>query len=106
MAPEILASKGAASSYGKPVDVYACGIMCYYFLSGEYSMNREKAESIEMLTEIVCNATVKFEGGVWANVPDSAKDLMRKMLIADPSARYTAQQCLSHTFFTEDMTQS
>ena len=67
MAPEVLLSKGALTSYGKPVDVYACGVMFHYFLSGTYSLDREKAMTIKELEEMICRGqVVKFEGDVWS----------------------------------------
>ena len=73
--------------------------MFYYFLSGTFSLGREEAETIEALERMICNAVVKFEGNVWAQVPDNAKDLISKMLVADPKVRLTAQQCIEHPFF-------
>jgi len=80
MAPEIFKSDGQLSSYGKNVDIYACGVILNLLLSGEYSLGRERATSIEELKEIVCNRSVTFESEAFTNVPDSAKDLISQML--------------------------
>ena len=91
MAPEIFEAKGGIEAYGPPVDIYACGVMFFLFLSGKYSLGREKATSLTMLEEIVCNREVSFEEEAFTEVPDQVKDLIRNMLAKNPKQRYTAQ---------------
>lgn len=37
-----------------------------------------------------------FDDSVWDDISDSAKDLIRNLLVKDPTKRYTASQCLDH----------
>jgi serine/threonine protein kinase len=39
-----------------------------------------------------------FDDSVWDDISDSAKDLIRNLLVKDPSKRYTASQCLDHAW--------
>jgi serine/threonine protein kinase len=37
-----------------------------------------------------------FDDSVWDDISDSAKDLIRNLLVKEPSKRFTAKQCLQH----------
>ena len=48
------------------------------------------------------NARYEFDDAGWAGVSAEAKDLVSKILVADPAQRYTTQQILDHPWMRED----
>ena len=39
-----------------------------------------------------------FDDSVWDDISDSAKDLIRNLLVKAPSKRFTASHCLEHAW--------
>lgn len=93
-APEM---RGAGRpGYGTPVDCWALGILIFIILSGYHPFDpRGEADQATILAAIQ-SAVVSFEDPVWTCVSDSAKDLISKLLVADPSKRLTAAQAIAH----------
>lgn len=89
IAPEMLRGKG----HGRPVDVWACGVVMYILLSGKFPFggNGEKEYYARVLS-----TDAYFPAKEWDHVSASAKHLVRGMLDKDPSKRLTAEQCLNH----------
>lgn len=73
----------------------------YYLISGEYLLGSDQAHNMEELARIVCSGDLDFTKIEIESVPASARDLISMMLMRDPSARFSAQQCLEHKFFDE-----
>lgn len=42
-----------------------------------------------------------MEFGSWPRISDSAKDLVKKLLVVNVDRRYSAKQCLQHPFLTD-----
>lgn len=93
VAPEIL--KGG--NYGLEVDMWSCGVILYVLLCGFppfYSDNDAN------LYELIKSGSYSFPNPYWADISESAKDLITKLLIVEPSKRMTAVQALLHPFIT------
>jgi len=54
------------------------------------------ADSAPALFKKIMDVKYDFDDSVWDDISDSAKDLIRNLLVKDPSKRYTASQCLEH----------
>lgn len=52
------------------------------------------AESEQGIFEQVLKGDLDFSSEPWPNISESAKDLVRKMLIRDPKKRLTAHEAL------------
>ncbi|KFY50755.1 hypothetical protein V496_09186, partial [Pseudogymnoascus sp. VKM F-4515 (FW-2607)] len=92
MAPEIFKKAG----HGKPVDVWAIGVITYFLLCGYTPFDRDS--NLEEMQAILI-ADYRFEPpAFWRGVSDSAKDFVSRCLTVDPSARPTAQEALAHPF--------
>ncbi|KAJ9075047.1 Calcium/calmodulin-dependent protein kinase type I [Entomophthora muscae] len=91
MAPEIYLKTG----YGKPVDLWAIGVITYFLLSGEPPFNEQ---DVIIRVRNITNAAYSFKSDKWAHVTDLriAKDFISKLLVKDPSTRMTASQALNH----------
>ena len=48
------------------------------------------------------NEEVKFEQDIWKTVSNSAKDLLKQMLLKDPKERIEPASALTHEFFKEE----
>ncbi len=52
------------------------------------------------LFEIIKAGEYDFEEADWRDISEQAKDLIRKILVVDPSQRYTCAQILAHPWVT------
>jgi polo-like kinase 1 len=94
IAPEvILSSMGmGVSGHSYEVDIWSTGVIMYLMLVGKAPFETNR---VEKTYERISRADFDF--------PDyfkdpSAKDLLRKILVVDPSKRFTFEQILSHDF--------
>ena len=89
VAPEVT----SGHAYTQAVDLWSLGIVTYTLLCGylpfrqdsEYFRRREPPKF-----------KLVFPRREWALVSTAAKDLCKRLLIEDPSRRFTAAQCLQH----------
>ncbi|KAI9779602.1 MAG: hypothetical protein M1839_007267 [Geoglossum umbratile] len=97
MAPEIFKKTG----HGKPVDVWAIGVITYFLLCGYTPFDRDS--NLEEMQAILV-ADYKFEPvEYWRGVSENARDFVRECLTIDPTQRMTAHQALQHPFLVEDV---
>ncbi|KAJ7768613.1 kinase-like domain-containing protein [Mycena maculata] len=90
MAPEICLEMG----HGKPVDIWAMGVVTYFLLAGYTPFDRETPQAEK---EAIIKGEYRFEPEeYWANVSDTARDFVQVCLTADPVHRPTAAQALQH----------
>lgn len=92
MAPEIFKKTG----HGKPVDMWAIGVITYFLLCGYTPFDRDT--TMEEMQAII-TADYKFEPVMyWEGVSDQAKNFITQLLTIDPAQRLTASQALQHTW--------
>lgn len=97
MAPEIFKKSG----HGKPVDLWAIGVITYFLLCGYTPFDREDSQE-EM--QAILRADYKFEPPeYWEGISPQAKDFIKKLLVVDPSQRLTAEQALHHVWLQEPL---
>jgi len=89
VAPEIL----TAESYDKSVDLWSVGVIIYILLSGYPPFY---ADSAPALFKKIMDVKYDFDDSVWDDISESAKDIIRNLLVKDPNKRFTAKQCLNH----------
>ncbi|WCJ34139.1 Calcium-dependent protein kinase family protein [Euphorbia peplus] len=94
VAPEVL-----KKHYGRECDVWSAGVIIYILLSGVPPFWDESEQGI---FEQVLKGELDFTSDPWPNVSESAKDLVRKMLVRDPTKRLTAHDVLSHPWVQVD----
>jgi len=107
VAPEIL----TAESYDKSVDMWSVGVIIYILLSGYPPFYADSAPALfkkvnlhsivytSLLSHIllqIMDVKYDFDDSVWDDISDSAKDLIRNLLVKEPGKRFTAKQCLQH----------
>ncbi|KAL3868995.1 hypothetical protein ACJMK2_041733 [Sinanodonta woodiana] len=109
MAPEVVdAWVGESFSYDKKCDLWSLGIILYITLCGyppfygqcgvDCGWNRGEMcqDCQELLFSSIQNGFYDFPENEWSVVSESAKDLIRHLLVRDPRKRYSAQQVLNH----------
>jgi serine/threonine protein kinase len=85
--------------YGKPADQWSLGVILYVLLSGTPPF--EVSHFGNMLDGETFD--VEFPPEHWTGISDQAKDLVRKLLVADPQERLTVEQAMQHDWInTED----
>jgi len=90
MAPEIFRKSG----HGKPVDIWAMGVIVYFLLCGYTPFDRDTQQQ-EM--EAILAGDYQFEPKeYWQNVSEAARDFVRACLTNDPARRPTATELLEH----------
>lgn len=59
-----------------------------------YALSCLGSETEQGIFEQVLKGELDFESEPWPNISESAKDLVRKMLVRDPKKRLTAHEVL------------
>lgn len=85
-APEICSRR----PYGTACDLWSLGVVLYEMLSGELPCLFESDESV---VDYAINGVTFSEK--WNNISESAKDLLRNLLVLEPEKRYTCEEALS-----------
>lgn len=78
---------------GQPVDMWACGVILFILLAGYppfWSSNDEK------LLLSILQGHYSMPSPYWDNVSDEAKDLVRRLIVVEPSQRLTVSEALNH----------
>ncbi|KAI6649696.1 calcium/calmodulin-dependent protein kinase type II delta chain isoform X16 [Oopsacas minuta] len=88
-APEIVNKE----IYGKPVDVWACGVILYILLVG-YPPFWDDNEKV--LSKIISEGKYEFYSPEWDSITDEAKSLINQLLKTDQSKRISAREALNH----------
>ncbi|KAI9756197.1 MAG: hypothetical protein M1815_004055 [Lichina confinis] len=96
MAPEIFKKSG----HGKPVDVWAIGVITYFLLCGYTPFDRDS--NLEEMQAILVADYSFTPVEYWRGVSKAACDFIRRCLTIDPAHRLTAHEALSHPFVAED----
>jgi serine/threonine protein kinase len=91
IAPEIYCGK----SYRFEVDMFSFGVLLFRLLSGERPFPNANSQILRRMTLEYCYNVI---GSAWENVSDTAKDLVRKLLI-NRNERLTAEEALRHPWF-------
>jgi calcium/calmodulin-dependent protein kinase I len=91
MAPEILNKTG----YGKPVDIWAMGMVTYFLLTGQ-TLFEDQNDMKGADKKTIISWVLKFAPKHWTNVSPSAQDFIWHCLIVDPNARFKVKDCLEH----------
>ncbi|XP_045576736.1 calcium/calmodulin-dependent protein kinase type II subunit gamma isoform X9 [Salmo salar] len=97
LSPEVLRK----DPYGKPVDIWACGVVLYILLVGYPPFWDE--DQHKLYQQIKAGA-YDFPSPEWDTVTPEAKNLINQMLTINPTKRITADQALKHPWVCQRST--
>ncbi|XP_078360153.1 calcium/calmodulin-dependent protein kinase type II delta chain-like isoform X2 [Oculina patagonica] len=89
LSPEVLKKE----PYGRPVDLWACGVILYILLVGYPPFWDE--DQHKLYSQIKAGA-YDYPSPEWDTVTDEAKELINTLLSVDGSKRITASEALKH----------
>ncbi|XXG82296.1 hypothetical protein AAC387_Pa10g0277 [Persea americana] len=94
VAPEVL-----RRHYGAEADIWSAGVILFILLSGVPPFWAENEQGI---FDAVLRGHIDFSSDPWPSISSGAKELVKKMLRADPKERLSAIQILNHPWVRED----
>ncbi|XP_031358380.1 calcium/calmodulin-dependent protein kinase type II alpha chain isoform X5 [Photinus pyralis] len=94
LSPEVLKKE----PYGKPVDIWACGVILYILLVGYPPFWDE--DQHRLYAQIKAGA-YDYPSPEWDTVTPEAKNLINQMLTVNPSKRITAAEALKHPWICQ-----
>ncbi|XP_067681282.1 phosphorylase b kinase gamma catalytic chain, skeletal muscle/heart isoform-like [Haliotis asinina] len=101
LAPEVLAVSmyDNVPGYGKEVDMWACGVIMYTLLCGSPPFWHRKQM---MMLRAIMQGNYHFNSPEWDDITEPPKELISKLLVVNPSQRFTAKETLAHPFFKRE----
>ncbi|XP_021925540.1 calcium/calmodulin-dependent protein kinase type II alpha chain isoform X5 [Zootermopsis nevadensis] len=94
LSPEVLKKE----PYGKPVDIWACGVILYILLVGYPPFWDE--DQHRLYAQIKAGA-YDYPSPEWDTVTPEAKNLINQMLTVNPTKRITASEALKHPWICQ-----
>jgi len=94
LSPEVLKKE----PYGKPVDIWACGVILYIILVGYPPFWDEDQQ--KLYAQIRAGA-YDFPSPEWDTVTPEAKNLINQMLTVNPAKRIRAEEALKHPWICQ-----
>ncbi|XP_060520758.1 calcium/calmodulin-dependent protein kinase type II alpha chain isoform X2 [Cylas formicarius] len=94
LSPEVLKKE----PYGKPVDIWACGVILYILLVGYPPFWDE--DQHRLYAQIKAGA-YDYPSPEWDTVTPEAKNLINQMLTVNPGKRITAAEALKHPWICQ-----
>ena len=96
IAPEVL-----KKHYNEKCDIWSCGVILYILLSGRPPFGGENDTEI---MERVAIGKYDLESPPFNKLSNSVIDLIKKLLVMNPSKRISAEEALAHPWFKENKT--
>ncbi len=98
-APEVLRRRHTIAGrgrYGKEADCWSLGVILYILLSGTPPFDASLG------LDCVVDAKIRFPTDKWHSISDQAKDLVQKLLMADPTQRISVKDACKHVWIMVD----
>jgi p90 ribosomal S6 kinase len=97
VAPEVLLEQG----YDQACDIWSLGVLLYTMLAGSTPFATGEENSPKKILQKIGTGNVDLSSGNWRNISFQAKDLVQKMLHADPKRRIHISDVLAHIWITD-----
>ncbi|KAL7534676.1 hypothetical protein ACHAXR_006030 [Thalassiosira sp. AJA248-18] len=97
VAPEVL----LRSNYDQQSDMWSCGVIMFLLLGGDLPfMGRSQRD----LFRNIVMGKYEFQEEGWAHVSEEAKDLVKKLLVTDPSIRLSSRDAMASPWMRQRRT--
>lgn len=103
--PWYLAPEACRGKWYYTTDVWACGILAAYMLTGKYPFIDRVTPNMPDLARtlrIICKDELDQSGPEWEALSEEARDFVETMLVKDPMSRPSATAALSHPWLQDD----
>lgn len=87
------AQGGPGHKYGPKVDLWSAGVVLFILLAG-YPPFHDNSEPA--MFQKIRKGDFNFDDPAWDDVSEDAKDLIRNLIVIDPSKRLSADEALQH----------
>lgn len=105
LAPEVIVTARGQTYDGKIADIWSCGVMLYVMLLGAYPFERPEdrhdAQRLQRMIQRILRVDYDFPPSV--PLSDACKDLLARILVADPAARITVPEIQDHPWYLVDL---
>ncbi|KAM4617007.1 serine/threonine-protein kinase Chk2 isoform 2-T2 [Polymixia lowei] len=98
LAPEVF-THAVTTGYDRSVDAWSLGVLLFVCLCG-YAPFHENSGRVSVREQII-QGEFTMVPSKWKNVSDQAKDMVKKLLIVDPSKRLTIEEALQHPWLQD-----
>ncbi|XP_034547569.1 serine/threonine-protein kinase Chk2 [Notolabrus celidotus] len=99
LAPEVF-TQASTTGYGLAVDAWSLGVLLFVCLGG-YPPFHENF-SAKTIKDQIIGGEFTMVPSKWKQVSDQAKDVVRKLLVVDPSKRMTIEEALQHPWLQDE----
>ncbi|XP_072771407.1 serine/threonine-protein kinase Chk2 [Nerophis lumbriciformis] len=98
LAPEVF-THGATTGYNLAVDAWSLGVLLFVCLGGYPPFHDNFGP--QSVTEQIIRGEFTMVTSKWKHVSDQAKDVVRKLLVVDPTKRMSIEEALQHTWLQD-----
>ncbi|KAF3695247.1 Serine/threonine-protein kinase Chk2 [Channa argus] len=98
LAPEVF-TNASTTGYGLTVDAWSLGVLLFVCLGGYPPFHESFGH--QSVTEQIIRGEFTMVQSKWKHISDQAKDLVRRLLIVDPSQRMKIEEALQHPWLQD-----
>ena len=96
---EVLCSE--EENIGKPIDLWALGILMYILLSGMHPFDPDNESSDDTISELIKANDYSFDDPIWETISPYAIELIKKLLSPNHEDRPTISSALKNPWLAD-----
>ncbi|TMW65736.1 hypothetical protein Poli38472_008378 [Pythium oligandrum] len=99
--PEVIrGAKSATEETGRAIDMWALGVVLYIILCGYHPFDPENGVADDVLRSRILTGEMDCSSPEWLALSSEARDLIQRLLHADPATRCSAEEVLTHVWLS------